>query len=115
MVVCEVWTQRGPGGTLIQQMSGFRTHDDGRHALDGHLSTNGGAYPQQKGSYPHHRVGPLRPRNQRFSGLVGIQHLAERPNVAPEVVVLRHLALDLLAAMQDGRVVTATERLADPQ
>src|SRR5690348_10265402 len=96
-------------------MSRFRTHDDSRHALDGHLSTNGGAYPQQRGSYPHLGSGRSGRENWRFSGLVGIEHLAECPDVAPEVVVLRHLALDLLAAMQDGRVVTTTERLADPQ
>ena len=47
--------------------------------------------------------------------LVGVQHLPQRSDVAPEVVVLRHLALDLFAAVQHGQVVAPTQRLADPE
>src|SRR6266545_6653837 len=47
------------------------------------------------------------------SGLVRVQHLAEGPDVPAEVVVLGHLALDLLAAVEDGGVVAAAESLAD--
>jgi len=46
--------------------------------------------------------------------LLGVQQLAQRVDVPAEVVVLAHLALDLLAAVEDGRVVAATEGLADP-
>ena len=43
-------------------------------------------------------------RNQRLTrqrSLVRVQHLPDGADVAPEVVVLRHLALDLFAAVED--------------
>src|SRR5258706_955669 len=47
--------------------------------------------------------------------LGGVEHLPESPDVTPEVVVLGHLALDLFATVEHGRVTAAAERRADPQ
>ena len=49
----------------------------------------------------------------RHRSLVGVQHLPDGADVAPEVVVLRHLALDLFAAVEDRRVIATTKRLTD--
>src|SRR6266508_4272784 len=94
-----------------------------RHKHLVHMSTNGCAYPHIVRAYPHpgtrakprefRRIFSLRPREaqtpsrraRRAAGLLGVQHLPEGPDVPAEVVVLRHLTLDLLAAVQDRGVV----------
>ena len=94
-------------------------------AVGTHLRT---LYPQM-GALIHTFGGLIHTRVSRkiarFSGrikqtsepgsLVGVQRLAQRTDVTPEIVVLGHLALDLFAAVEHGRVISATERLADPQ
>src|SRR5581483_4953702 len=47
--------------------------------------------------------------------LVRVQHLPHGTDVAPEIVVLGHLPLDLLAAVEHGRVVPAAQGFADTQ
>jgi hypothetical protein len=46
--------------------------------------------------------------------LIRVQQLAKRPDIPSEIVVLGHLALDLLAAVQHGRMVAPSKRLAYP-
>src|SRR5437764_11137529 len=58
---------------------------------------------------------PRRAAGVGSGGLLGVEELAERVDVAPEVVVLAHLALDLLAAVEDGRVVAAAEGFTDAE
>ena len=65
------------------------------------------------GAVVHTRRGLIH-KNGRFSRLFGVQHLPERRDLAPEIVVVGHLALDLVAPVKDGRVVPSTQRLPDP-
>src|SRR5207302_8445146 len=46
---------------------------------------------------------------------VGVQHLAQSADVPPEIVVLGHLSLDLLAAVQHRGVIPAAQGLPDPK
>src|SRR5882762_11840164 len=78
------------------------------------MSTNRGSYPHAGTAYPHSlgpETGRKPPQGPRS---IGVQQLAKRPHVASEVVVFGHLAFDLLAAVQDGGVVSSAERFADP-
>src|SRR5260221_3426925 len=75
-----------------------------RDTLRGGLSTMGGPYPQGGMPYPQRRTGSLR-----------VERFPEGVDIAAEIVVLAHLALDLLAAVEDGRMVAAAEGLADPE
>ena len=118
-----------------QRLFVFRTHGGHRHSLDGGLSTNGCAYPHIRWPYPHAgdetkpaiflgklalkaKPGPAateRAPRLDLAGLqFGVEHLPERADIAAEVVVLGHLALDLFAAVQDRGVVAAAESLTDP-
>src|SRR5260370_41554240 len=103
-----VWTRWGWPGTASPAVSrnatGLRVGD----TLRGRLSTNTASYPQVGGAYPHAQA-----RAQR--SLFGVQQLAEGVDVPAEVVVLAHLAFDLLAAVQHGRVIASAEGFADPQ
>src|SRR2546428_327457 len=65
-------------------------------------------------AHPALSTHPHDPDQAGSGGLVGVEELAERVDVPPEVIVLAHLPLDLLAAVEDGRVVAAAESLADP-
>src|SRR3989441_11015339 len=46
---------------------------------------------------------------------VGVQHLAQSADVPPEIVVLGHLPLDLLAAVQHRGMIPAAQGLPDPK
>ena len=48
-----------------------------------------------------------------YRSLLRVEELTQRVDVAAEVVVLAHLPFDLLAAVEDGRVVATTEGLAE--
>jgi hypothetical protein len=80
------------------------------------MSTNRPSYPHPKTPYPHSWAAgpPLGPPGNSQAGSVRVEQLAKRSDVAAEIVVLGHLSLDLLAAMEDRRVVTTAESLADP-
>src|SRR5437867_2386452 len=54
-------------------------------------------------------------RSRGATRSVGVEELANSPDVPPKVVVLSHFALDLFAAVQDRRVVSPAEGLADPE
>src|SRR3954471_17631164 len=95
------WTGWGPPGMGKGRMSGHSTHGPDRHALAGHLSTNGCAYPHIQGPYPQAR-GPKPAIFSGFGGSVRVEHLPQGADVAAEVVVLGHLPLDLLAAVKHG-------------
>src|SRR5256885_2371992 len=81
------------------------------------MSTNRRSYPHGETSYPHFRTaqdgraGSL--RGVTGAGSVRVEELAKGPDVPPEVIVLSHLPLDLLAAVEHGRVIAPTERLTD--
>src|SRR2546423_9458725 len=81
------------------------------------MSTNRRSYPHGETSYPHFRTaqdGRARSlRGVTGAGSVRVEELAKGPDVPPEIVVLGHLPLDLLAAVQHGRVIAAAERLTD--
>src|SRR5258706_3248333 len=86
------------------------------HMLLVHMSTNGSAYPHIVWAYPHLGTRAKPPEIRLFWSLspsLGVQHLPEGTDVPAEVVVLRHLALDLFAAVEDRRVVAAPQGLAD--
>src|SRR5438034_2887997 len=66
------------------------------------MSTNRRSYPHRRTPYPHpdrpRMAAVARKRNDR-AGSVRVQELAKGPDVPPEVVVIGHLSLDLLAAV----------------
>jgi hypothetical protein len=77
------------------------------------MSTNRRSYPHAETAYPQSpapgtaiHFGPVALASIR------VQQLAKRPDIASEVIVLGHLSLDLLAAMQHRRMVAPSKRLA---
>ena len=64
------------------------------------MSTNRGLYPHAGTPYPHSLARGWRTQTgQAGSSSVGVQQLAKGPDVSSEIVVVGHLALDLLAAV----------------
>src|ERR1035437_544198 len=47
--------------------------------------------------------------------LVGVDQLADRRQLPPQLVVDAHLAVDLVASMEDGRVISSTQLRSDTQ
>src|SRR5687768_3580620 len=111
--------RRPPRSTLFPYTTLFRSLTVVRTANMPltHMSTNGCAYPHIVGAYPHLDTWAKPAEIRGFSWavrLLGVQHLPEGADVSPEVIVLRHLALDLLAAVEHGRVIAPAQGLADP-
>src|SRR5258705_2136809 len=92
-----------PAGRL-GRMFRYPTVVGSPHMLLVHMSTNGCAYPHIVWAYPHLGTRAKPPEIRLFWSLspsLGVQHLPEGTDVPAEVVVLRHLALDPFAAVED--------------
>ena len=92
----------GTAAWAKRRMFWYRTVVGSPHKPLDHMSTNGCAYPHIVWAYPHPDTCAKPVEFRRILALgrsLGVEHLPERSDVAAEVVVLRHLALDLLAAV----------------
>src|SRR5438445_9533662 len=97
-----VWTRCGYALTKNTPLSLPQTGVRKQNTSSGPLSTNGCAYPHIRQAYPHGEVPERRDFLGRFwpgRSLVAIQQLSQGADVATEVVILGHLALDLFSAV----------------
>src|SRR6476646_3411943 len=85
------------------------------------MSTSAGGFPPESCPYPQRWAvrGPIRARRGRrrrtATRSVGVDQLPDRGDLAAQLVVDGDLTIDLVAGVQDGRVVTSAELGPDPQ